>query len=62
MPLTDLLIPTIPFILGIVAAYLFFFQQISGIVGGHETIPNAGSSNAPAISGRIPSTARVRKY
>jgi len=33
MPLTDLLIPAIAFILGIVAAYLVFRQQISTIEG-----------------------------
>ena len=33
MTLTDLLIPVIAFILGIVAAYLFFRQQISAIEG-----------------------------
>ena len=33
MPLTDLLIPAIAFILGIVAAYLVFRQQISAIEG-----------------------------
>jgi predicted Holliday junction resolvase-like endonuclease len=33
MTLTDLLIPAIAFILGIVAAYLFFRQQISAIEG-----------------------------
>jgi hypothetical protein len=33
MTLTDLLIPIIAFLLGIVAAYLFFRQQISAIEG-----------------------------
>ena len=33
MPLTDLIIPAIAFLLGIVAAYLFFRQQISAIEG-----------------------------
>jgi predicted Holliday junction resolvase-like endonuclease len=33
MTLIDLLIPTLAFILGIVAAYLFFRQQISAIEG-----------------------------
>jgi predicted Holliday junction resolvase-like endonuclease len=33
MPLTDLLIPAIAFILGIIVAYLFFRQQISAIEG-----------------------------
>jgi xanthosine utilization system XapX-like protein len=55
---TDLIIPAIAFILGIFVAYLFFRQQISAIEGGHETISNAGSSSAPKISGKIPSTAR----
>jgi hypothetical protein len=43
---TDLLIPAISFILGLVAAYLFFRQQISATKGGHELISNAGSTNA----------------
>ena len=33
MTLPDLLIPALTFILGIVAAYLFFRQQISAIEG-----------------------------
>ncbi len=33
MTLTDLLIPAIAFSLGIIAAYLFFRQQISAIEG-----------------------------
>jgi hypothetical protein len=35
----DLLIPTIAFILGIVAAYLFFLQQISAIEGRARNDP-----------------------
>jgi len=50
MPLTDLLIPAIASILSIVAAYLFFRQQISAIEGGTKRSRNAGSSNAIVLS------------
>jgi len=60
---TDLLISAIAFIFGIIAAYLFFRQQISAIEGrALEKISNAGGSNAPTISGRIPSIARAQRW
>jgi hypothetical protein len=61
MTFSDFSIPALAFLLGIVAAYLFFRQQISAIEGRAQTISNAGSPNAQAISGRTLSTARVQR-
>jgi amino acid transporter len=46
----DLLTTAIAFILGIIAAYLFFRQQIGAIEEMSKTIPNAGSSYTVVLS------------
>jgi hypothetical protein len=50
MTLTDLLIPIIAFLLGIVAAYLFFRQQISSIEGRAFTASVSPKSQNKALN------------
>ena len=60
MTLTDLLIPAIAFILGVIAAYLVFRQQISAIEGRARNDLERWKLECTNDIGRIPSTARVQ--